>query len=356
LAKPESTLSKEATERVEAQARSWVVYLHSGDATSDKVAEFETWLAQSDAHARAYRDFEQILVDVALPCGVLDMDAPDKPDGVPSPAVSAKAKPAFRPVRGIAAGLIAAALVLTASIAVSQRGIGTPTDDLQYVEQPVIETQIAEIRDVTLPDGTVVTLGAKSRIDYRFEDGLRKVILKEGEAFFDVAPDKSHPFYVQAGDRLVRVVGTRFDVRQSSESVIVSVVEGVVEVIKANDPEVTEKRHNSLDKDVLTAGDKVTATIGEDHRQIEEVDPEKAAAWRNGWLVYENVSLSDIVTDIHRYDARTFLFERDDLKDLHITAAFGSDKIDQFLDAVAASYPLLVDQDDPSMVIFRPAT
>jgi len=341
---------------VEAQARSWVVYLHSGDATSEKLAEFEIWLAESDAHARAYRDFEQILVDVAVPCGMLDIDEPAVPDALPVAASAARANPAFRSMRGVAAGIVAVALVLTASIAVSQRGVEMPADGLHYVEQPVIETQIAEIRDVTLPDGTVVTLGAKSRIDYRFEDGLRKVVLKEGEAFFDVAPDKSHPFYVQAGDRLVRVVGTRFDVRQSSEAVMVSVVEGVVEVIKANDPEITEKRHKSLDKDVLTAGDMVTATIGEDHREIEEVDPEKAAAWRNGWLVYENASLSDIVTDIHRYDARTFLFERDDLKDLHITAAFGSDKIDQFLDAVAASYPLVVDQGDPSMVVFRPAT
>ena len=41
LVRPDSNKNKGHTERVEAQARSWAVYLHSGDATADKLAEFE---------------------------------------------------------------------------------------------------------------------------------------------------------------------------------------------------------------------------------------------------------------------------------------------------------------------------
>ena len=327
-----------------------MVYLHSGDATQDKLTEFETWLAADDSHARAYRDFEQLLVDVALPCGMLDLDLHEGGSVEPAPAP----KPAPFPMRSLAAGVMAAAVALTATIAISLTARKDLPAATEMAEQPVIETQVAEIRDVNLPDGTVVTLGAKSRIDYKFEENLRIVVLQEGEAFFDVAPDKSRPFYVQAGDRLVRVVGTRFDVHQSSDSVVVSVVEGVVEVMKAKDPKVTEERHEKVSKDVLTAGDKVTATIGLDHRQLEEVDPEKTAAWRNGWLAYEDVSLGDIVSDVHRYDARQFVFSSDDLRDVRVTAAFGADKVDQFLDALEASYPLSVDRSDPSQVVFSP--
>ena len=178
-----------------------------------------------------------------------------------------------------------------------------------------------------LPDGTVVTLGAKSRIDYKFEDGLRTVVLEEGEAYFDVAPDKAHPFYVQAGDRLIRVVGTQFDVRQSSASVMVAVVEGVV-----------------------------AATIGETQRLIETIDPEKAASWRTGWLAYEDVSLDDIIADLHRYDDRNFVFSDAELRHVRVTAAFGAEDVDQFLYALEASYPLSVDRSDPSKVIFLPAS
>ena len=226
---------------------------------------------------------------------------------------------------------------------------------LQQAERPVIETAVAEIRDVTLPDGTVVTLGAKSRLDYKFEDGLRTAELLDGEAFFDVAADKAHPFYVRAGDRLVRVVGTQFDVRQSSETVMVSVVEGIVQVIKGQDPQATEARHETLSMDVLTAGDKVTAMIGKDQRRIESIDPETAAGWRTGWLAYEDVSLHDIVGDIRRYDSRAYDFSDPHLGQMRVTAAFGADKVDQFLYALEVSYPLSVDTSDPSKVVLRPA-
>ena len=353
LERPDSNKNKVHTERVEAQARSWVVYLHSGDATADKLAEFETWLAADADHAVAYHDYEQIMTDLGLPCGLPEgeLAGPEMTAPMPLPAV----KKAFSPMRALAGGVLAAAFALAAAVGVSLYERPSTDGALQTVDIPAIETRVAEIREVTLPDGTIVTLGARSRIDYKFEDGLRTVSLEEGEAFFDVAPDKAHPFYVQAGDRLIRVVGTQFDVRQSSSSVMVSVVEGVVEVIKARDPEATEKRHATLVKDVLTAGDKVTATIGQDRRQIETIDPAKAASWRTGWLAYDDVSLDDIIVDLHRYDDRDFVFSDTNLGQVRVTAAFGADSVDQFLYALEASYPLSVDRSDPSKVVFRPA-
>ena len=352
MAQPDSNKNKGYTERVEAQARSWVVYLHSGDATADKLAEFETWLAADADHAIAYHDYEQIMTDLGMTCGAPG-DAGTMPaETAPLPELARK--PGLSPMRALAGGVLAAAFALAATVGISLYDRPASDTGLQTAQLPAIETRIAEIRDVTLPDGTVVTLGAKSRIDYKFEDGLRMVSLAEGEAFFDVAPDKAHPFYVQAGDRLVRVVGTQFDVRQSSASVMVSVVEGVVEVIKAQDPEATEKIHSTLAKDVLTAGDKVTATIGQVESRIEEIDPDKAASWRNGWLAYDNVSLDDIIADLDRYDDRNFVFSDTQLRQVRVTAAFGADNVDQFLYALEASYPLSVDRSDPSKVVFRP--
>jgi len=260
LGQPDSNKNKGYSERVEAQARSWVVYLHSGDATADKLSEFETWLGAAPDHAMAYHDYEQIMMDLGMPCGALDVHNTGLPEIAPPPEPARKSS--WPPMRAVAGGVLAAALALTATIGLSLHDRSGTDAGLKMAQQPAIETRLAEIRDVTLPDGTVVTLGAKSRIDYKFEDGLRTVVLAEGEAYFDVAPDKAHPFYVQAGDRLVRVVGTEFDVRQSASSVVVSVVEGVVEVIKAQDPGTTEKLKTTLEKDVLTAGDKVVAMIG----------------------------------------------------------------------------------------------
>ena len=57
-----------------------------------------------------------------------------------------------------------------------------------------------------------------------------RVSMPEGEAVFDVAADHSRPFLIAAGDRTVRVVGTRFDVRRRAGQLSVTVDRGVVEV------------------------------------------------------------------------------------------------------------------------------
>jgi ferric-dicitrate binding protein FerR (iron transport regulator) len=85
----------------------------------------------------------------------------------------------------------------------------------------------------TLPDGSVVTLNKNSTLAYSaaFNGSSRNVALK-GEAFFDVAPDKSKPFIIDAGNSTVTVVGTSFNVKSRKDITEVIVESGVVEVAK----------------------------------------------------------------------------------------------------------------------------
>ena len=110
LVRPDSNKNKGHTERVEAQARSWAVYLHSGDATADKLAEFEAWLAADADHAIAYHDYEQIMMDLGMPCG-----APEGAQSGPSePAFltdSAPKRSSFT-FRSLTGGVMAAAFAL----------------------------------------------------------------------------------------------------------------------------------------------------------------------------------------------------------------------------------------------------
>jgi len=67
--------------------------------------------------------------------------------------------------------------------------------------------------ELLLADGSKVYLNRDSRLTYPKEFGRnsRKVSLK-GEAFFDIAPDASRPFVIDAGKASVRVLGTSFNV------------------------------------------------------------------------------------------------------------------------------------------------
>lgn len=85
----------------------------------------------------------------------------------------------------------------------------------------------------TLPDGSVVTLNKSSSLSYpaHFDGSTRSVTLK-GEAFFNITPDKKHPFIIAANGVDVKVVGTSFNVKTTKEETEVIVETGVVEVRK----------------------------------------------------------------------------------------------------------------------------
>lgn len=87
----------------------------------------------------------------------------------------------------------------------------------------------------TLPDGTVVTLNKSSTLSYpkKFKGGTRTIALN-GEAFFDVTPDKTKPFIINVKDVTVEVVGTSFNVKSTEEKTVVVVETGIVTVAKNN--------------------------------------------------------------------------------------------------------------------------
>lgn len=100
---------------------------------------------------------------------------------------------------------------------------------------------------ISLGDGSVVTLGKNSKLSYppNFQKQKREVYLS-GEAFFNVARDASKPFYVYANETVTKVLGTSFEIKafENSKSVTVDVRTGRVSVYKQSgiqsmDPEVT---------------------------------------------------------------------------------------------------------------------
>lgn len=73
-----------------------------------------------------------------------------------------------------------------------------------------------KITKVHLPDHSIVWLKGNSRLDFpsKFSDSTRNVTL-HGEALFEVAKDKEHPFVIQTGKYIARVLGTSFNINES---------------------------------------------------------------------------------------------------------------------------------------------
>lgn len=90
------------------------------------------------------------------------------------------------------------------------------------------------VQKVTLPDGTIINLNTCSRLTYpeNFSGKSREVFL-DGEAYFDVAHDKRHPFIVRAGELKIRVLGTKFNVNASTlvPQITATLIEGSIEAV-----------------------------------------------------------------------------------------------------------------------------
>jgi transmembrane sensor len=208
-------------------------------------------------------------------------------------------------------------------------------------------TAVGEIREVSLEDGSKVTLSARSAIATRYSRSERRVTLADGEAFFQVSKDADRPFLVFAGNTIVRVTGTQFDVRKGATAVRVSVVEGVVEVGRVDMDEA------SRTTTVLKAGEQVAVASDGASSAVGSAPAGSQDSWRRGRLVYEDAALSDVIEDANRYYAPGIVLADRSLGEMRVTASFQTDQIEQVINALPASRPVEVHKLATAQMIIR---
>ncbi len=159
-------------------------------------------------------------------------------------------------------------------------------------------TATAEHRTVDLPDGSLVELGAASSLDVQFNDSVRLVQLRSGEAFFNVKPGDARPFTVKAGGISVVATGTAFNVRLADEAVAVAVERGSVEVTMP--PAETGQGTQVPVLRQLRAGEQLVARAD---GTIEQgpVTPDQAGAWRTHRLNVDGATVGEAIDHLRRY-------------------------------------------------------
>lgn len=139
-------------------------------------------------------------------------------------------------------------------------------------------------QEIILPDGSRLIANSRSRVRYpeKFE-GKERRIYANGEVFLEVAKDRNHPFVVESAGFDVRVLGTVFNICNSSDSTAsVVLVEGSVEIDMENNRSIRLKPN---DKAELLNGDVTSLT---------QVDPENYTSWTDGLLYLKGMPLSQL--------------------------------------------------------------
>jgi transmembrane sensor len=194
---------------------------------------------------------------------------------------------------------------------------------------PTYVTEVGEQRSVTLPDGSLIELNARSRVRVRYSGFERAVDLLEGQGFFRVARDARRPFVVYSlSDRArVRAVGTAFDVYQTDGGTIVTVLEGKVQVDSASsgsgEPVSDDPSVPDASVVPLVAGESIVVTAG----QLAEPTPANSAnaiAWTQRQIVFESASLEDVAREFNRYNSRRLVVRAGELLDFRVSGVFPS--------------------------------
>ncbi|MTJ83599.1 MAG: DUF4880 domain-containing protein [Telmatospirillum sp.] len=253
--------------------------------------DFERWLAAHPANRAAYAELTRIwhLSGGLTPAG----SSPS-----PIPAGGAGRRPRKGPGRLVAPAAVAACLLLAA---LSGSGLAPGAD---------YRTPTARPETVSLADGSTVHLDAASAIDVDLDGPGRTVALRNGQAFFEVAPDPSRPFRVSAGPVSVTVVGTAFDLRRDDSDVMVAVRSGSV-LVAADGREAR-----------LGPGDQVTIDDRTGQWARRSVDPALVAVWRDGRLAVDGVPVAEVVEEVRRYFPGIIVLRDDDLAERRVTGVY----------------------------------
>ncbi|WP_346838391.1 FecR family protein [Microbulbifer sp. SAOS-129_SWC] len=322
---------------VDERARHWFMLRGERDLSAHEQREFEQWL-QEPAHNASYRQLQQIDRSLKEIAGS-EEGARLRAGGGWRASLANWYRNALAP-----APVFATALLLVVGIGfVALRDNGpTPAS---------YRTGIAQVRTVTLQDGSRVTLAGDSQIETHFSAARRDVALLKGQAYFAVAKNPQRPFYVATDDASVRVVGTHFDVHRAPGGVEVSVEEGIVDVTHKSQGAAAQT--SAEPKVRLLAGQRVRMTPAGSSGVL-PVDADAVASWRSGKLVYRDARLAEVVADANRYRRGKIVLGVPQLADLRVTTSFSVDQIDTVVSMLEQSLPVKVYRESGERVVIWP--
>ncbi|MBD1363161.1 FecR domain-containing protein [Mucilaginibacter sp. ZT4R22] len=155
-----------------------------------------------------------------------------------------------------------------------------------------ISTRAGETKTLQLTDGSVIWLSAKSTLTYpaSFKGPTRDVAFS-GEAFFDIAKDKQHPFIVSTGSTSTRVLGTSFNISalKENDNVTVALITGKVSFTGS-------KTAVSLLPNNQVVYNKAT----KEARVMPIADIDAVVGRHNGYYEYKNIPSKDVAEDLGR--------------------------------------------------------
>jgi len=316
--------------RVMQAAMQWLLRMREETLTERDIAAWMNWYEADESHKKVFDEMQEFWQQT----GGLGEGS----DGVARLQRLGKTGPAnLRPSRSLAQVALAMAAglgLLAVGVVLWRQYYFTGS----FRVHPTAATNSASVRSAVLSDGSRVDIAAKSSVAVQFTSKERRVELREGEAYFSVAPNRTQPFVVAAGPLRVRAIGTAFNVRRSGERIVVTVDKGAVDVYSV---QLAQSGAEAAKASVrVNAGNEVKWDEGASPPVVASVDPSGALAWREGRLEYINEPLAAVIADVNRYSARHVEIPDPAVANLTFTGTVFTGATDEWLHALPGEFPV----------------
>jgi ferric-dicitrate binding protein FerR (iron transport regulator) len=173
------------------------------------------------------------------------------------------------------------------------------------------------------------------RYPKKFGRSTREVTI-EGEAFFEVKPNKDKPFIIHAGNAQIKVLGTSFNVNAYPESKLVEVTveTGRVQFLNKNAKSV---QTNEL---ILIPGDKGTLIYESNSLKKTTNQNLNFLSWKSHNLIFKATSLNEVIQDLAKVYKVDIRIADPDLKNLLLTAHFNNYSLDFILEVIETTFKI----------------
>ena len=281
------------TAEIKQQAAEWLE--KKDHLSTSELDQFQTWINADPRHEQVYTRLESLYASQELTESLRTFRQQQSALTVTS-AQNRKPQTKKRShLFGFPAGQVAAisCMLIIAALVYFPRTENTQSPKHAHIENtPATKliTQVGQRDKYISDDGSVIDLNALTHIEVGFTKQTRQISMKKGEAYFQVAKDKSRPFVVETKQAEVRVLGTVFNVEQRDNQLIVKVDEGHVQVTPKDSNKVIDLYANQM---VTIQGQTISDII--------RLETEFSADWKSGWTHIQSQPIDTLLAQLQRY-------------------------------------------------------
>ncbi|MCU4675982.1 FecR domain-containing protein [Catenovulum sp. 2E275] len=330
-------------DKIDEQALHWLMELDRGDMSEFRKLELVSWINLSDKHKQSLLAHAKLWDELDVLSELADI--------IPYQAQNTVKKPKYY--------LYAASVVMVVLMAAfisyfsfMQQPHMQPANQIAFKQS--YQTEKGEIKQIKLPDGSLLTLNTDSRVTAQFDLNYRNIELEHGELHIKVAHNSEKPLNILVDDKMIQAVGTAFNVQYLAKDDIQLIVsEGKVMLAQnklLNDKVNFAKLDKPLNQTLLVqAGQKLAIddahSINSLKALVEDISAnlEVNLSWLSGSLTFSGEPMAEAIAQVNRYLKHPIQLA-DEVKSIRVIGRFEQGKLDSFLNDLQRNFEVRLSQ------------